>query len=209
MRKLGAPLKTITAICSTVRSYPKYGGNGAAKARGRNPAAKIVVRPRPGRPSQGILQWAGATFPCALGRGGIAAIKREGDGATPLGRMRLLSGWFRSGRMPAMSSPLPFRRIGPADGWCVAPGDRNYNRRVTLPYPASCETMLRQDRLYDCVIVLDFNIRPRRRGMGSAIFFHVAREGFLPTEGCVAVAPRAMARLLPHLSRHTVLTVLR
>src|SRR5690606_13177918 len=150
-----------------------------------------------------ILQWAGATFPCALGRGGIAAIKREGDGATPLGRMRLLSGWFRSGRMPAMSSPLPFRRIGPADGWCDAPGDRNYNRRVTLPYPASCETMLRQDRLYDCVIVLDFNIRPRRRGVGSAIFFHIAKEGFLPTESCLAVSPSTIARIMPHRSRHT------
>ncbi len=176
--------------------------------RTRNPAARIVVRARPGHASQGILIWAGTAFPCALGRGGIAAIKREGDGATPLGAMRLLHGFFRPGRLPAMRSPLAFRRIGPADGWCDAPADRNYNRPVRLPYPASAETMRRKDRLYDCVVVLDFNIRPRRRGMGSAIFFHIAREGFAPTEGCVAVSPRVMARLLPHLSRRTVLTVL-
>ena len=68
---------------------------------------------------------------------------------------------------------------------------------------------MRPDRLYDCVIVLDFNVRPRRRGMGSAIFLHIAREGFAPTEGCVAVSPRVMARMLPFLSRTTVLAVSR
>lgn len=168
---------------------------------------KIVVRPRPGRPSQGILAWAGQTFPCALGRGGIRALKREGDGATPLASMRLLHGYFRAGRLPAASSPLPLRAIRAGDGWCDAPGDRNYNRKVALPYPASSETMRRDDRLYDCVVVLDYNIRPRRRGMGSAVFLHIAREGFAPTEGCVAVSPRVMARLLPRLSRNTVLVV--
>jgi len=197
-----------------VRSYPKYGGLTAAKPRVRNPAAKITVRPRPGRPSQGLLHWAGTTFVCALGRGGISALKREGDGATPLATMRLLHGFFRAGRAaapraPVMASPLRFRRIGPGDGWCDAPGDRNYNRPVRLPYGASCEAMARPDRLYDCVVVLDWNIRPRRRGRGSAIFLHIAREGFAPTEGCVAVSPRVMARLVPYLSPRTVLTVLR
>ena len=192
-----------------VRIRPEYGGTNAAKTGRRAPAATLVVRPHPGRPSQGIVQWAGQTFFCALGRGGVKALKREGDGATPLGTMRLLHGFFRAGRAQAMASPLPFRRIGRADGWCDAPGDRNYNRPVRLPYGASCETMTRPDRLYDCVVVLDYNIRPRRRGMGSAIFLHIAREGFAPTEGCVAVSPRTMARLLPHLSPRTVLTVLR
>lgn len=188
-----------------MRSYRKYGENARPQAR----AGTIVVRQRPGQPSQGILHWAGQAFPCALGRGGIRAIKREGDGATPLKSMRLLHGYFRNGRLPAASSPLPFRPIRADDGWCDAPADRNYNRPVTLPYKESSETMRRGDRLYDCVIVLDHNIRPRRRGMGSAIFLHIAREGFLPTEGCVAVSARVMARLLPHLSRRTVLTVLR
>jgi len=170
---------------------------------------KLVVRARPGHPTQGLLQWGGMVFPCALGRGGIRALKREGDGATPLGQMRLLYGFFRHGRSNAAASPLPCRRTTPSDGWCDAPEDRNYNRQVRLPYGASCETMQRNDRLYDCVVVLDYNIRPRRRGCGSAIFFHIAREGFTPTEGCVAVSPQVMARLLPHLSPRTVLVVTR
>jgi len=148
-------------------------------------------------------------FPCALGRGGIAALKREGDGATPLARMRLLHGFFRAGRAKALSSPLPFRRARAHDGWCDAPGDRNYNRQVRLPYGASCETLQRKDRLYDCVVVLDYNNRPRRHGRGSAIFFHIAKEGFAPTQGCVAVSPQVMARLLPYLTSASVLVVVR
>ena len=89
------------------------------------------------------------------------------------------------------------------------PDDRNYNRPVTIPYAASHETMRRQDRLYDFCIVLDWNIRPRRRGRGSAIFFHLARPGFTPTQGCVAVTLATMRRLLPHLSTDTVLHVRR
>lgn len=148
-------------------------------------------------------------FPCALGRGGIRAVKREGDGATPLARMQLLYGWYRKGRLSTLRSGLALRQIAADDGWCDAPADRNYNRPVRLPYPASSESMLRKDRLYDCCIVMDYNIAPRRRGMGSAIFFHVAKPGFLPTEGCVAVSPAVMALMLPHLSRRTVLKVLR
>lgn len=168
-----------------------------------------MVRQRPGKPTQGLLSWRNQVFPCALGRGGIKAIKREGDGATPLGATRLLYGWFRGGRIESRRSGLTLRQIEARDGWCDAAGDRNYNRPVRLPYPASCETMLRGDELYDCCIVMDYNIAPRRRGMGSAIFFHIARPGFLPTEGCVAIEPRVMQRLLPHLSPRTVLRVVR
>ena len=200
-------------ICSTMRSYPKYGGFCATTPKSHNQAIKLVVRPRPGHPTQGILQFGQMRFPCALGRGGIKALKREGDGATPLATMRLLHGFYRGfyriGRADAAKSPLPFHKTRPNDGWCDAPGDRNYNRPVQLPYGASCETMQRSDRLYDCVIVLDYNIRPRLRGRGSAIFFHIAKDGFLPTEGCIAVTPQVMARLLPYLDARTVLVVSR
>lgn len=180
-----------------------------AKKQLRPATAILAVRARPGRPTQGLLNWNGRVFPCALGRSGIRAIKREGDGATPLGEMRMLSGYFRKGRLLTTKSKLPLKLIRQNDGWCDDPRDRNYNRPVKLPYPKSAECMKRPDRLYDCCIVLDYNIRPRRRGMGSAIFFHIAREGFLPTEGCVAVYPAVMKQLLPHLSRQTVIRVLR
>lgn len=190
------------------RSYPKIRERNAARAKIGAPLRRITVRPRPGRPAQGLLGVGGAVFACALGRGGISAAKREGDGATPLGPMRMLRGYLR-GRRFSRASPLALARITPSLGWCEVPADRNYNRPVRLPYPAAHETMLRADGLYDACIVLDWNIRPRRRGGGSAIFLHLARPGFQPTEGCVAVSRAVMARLLPRLSARTVLVVTR
>lgn len=151
----------------------------------------------------------GKVLVCALGKGGIKALKREGDGATPLARMRLLSSYVRAERVNSKASLLPVGRISSKLGWCEVPGDRNYNRPVRLPYRASHETMRRADHLYDIVVVMDWNIRPRRRNGGSAIFFHVARVGMTPTEGCVALPGDVMRRLLPRLSARTVLTVKR
>lgn len=175
----------------------------------RQGISTIIVRARPGDRTKGLLQAGGSVFPCALGRGGITANKREGDGGTPLGAMRLLSGYFRNDHFRGGGTRLAMSPIGDALGWCEVPDDRNYNRPVKIPYGASHERMKRDDRLYDACIVLDWNIRPRRRGRGSAIFFHLARPGFTPTQGCVAVTAKVMARLLPHLSSRTVMKVVR
>lgn len=169
----------------------------------------VTVRARPGRPTEGLLQAGPHVFACALGKGGIRMLKREGDGATPLAPMRLLYGYVRRDRGVRLTGPLPLKAARRDDGWCDAVDDRNYNRPVRLPYRASAEAMCRADRLYDMCIVLDFNLRPRRRGGGSAIFFHVAREGMRPTLGCVAVEPSVMRRLLPHLSARTLMRVVR
>lgn len=167
----------------------------------------ISVRPKPGSKSQGLLSIGGRVHLCALGKGGIRAIKREGDGGTPLARMRLLSCYVRVEHVAARATLLPMARISPKLGWCEVPGDRNYNRPVRLPYAASHETMCRGDALYDIVIVMDWNIVPRRRNGGSAIFFHAARPGLTPTEGCVALPGDVLRRLLPMLSARTMLTV--
>ena len=103
---------------------------------------------------------------------------------------------FRADRLPRPRTALPVQRIGRADGWCDAPGDRNYNRPVRHPYPASAERLWREDALYDVVVVLGHNQRPRLRGAGSAIFMHVARPGYLPTEGCIALRRDHLLRLL-------------
>lgn len=192
-----------------MQSYSKKRDRKPLPAKFRKGLQTLIVRARPGVPTQGLMNiGAGVVFPCALGRGGISANKREGDGATPLAAMRLLSGYLRERRFDRHSR-LSLAPITATLGWCEVPEDRNYNRPVRIPYRASHETMLRLDGLYDACLVLDWNIRPRRRGRGSAIFFHLARPGFAPTAGCVAVTRSVMARLLPRLSRRTVLKVLR
>lgn len=169
------------------------------RRRKRSAAPRITVRPRPGWPQQGILRFGPLAMRCALGRSGIATFKREGDGATPLAGMRILSGYFRRDGCVGAVARLALKPIGPRLGWCEVPSDRNYNRPVRLAYAASAERMMRDDALYDICLVLDWNIKPRRRGAGSAIFFHLARPGYRPTEGCVAISARDMARLLPFL----------
>ncbi|PAP93801.1 L,D-transpeptidase family protein [Mesorhizobium wenxiniae] len=197
-------------ICSVARSYKKKRACNEASAFLRKGLRVLTVRARPGHASQGLLQAGKLVFSCALGRGGISAGKREGDGATPLGSMRILSGYFRNDHFSgSRKTRLAMAPIGPDLGWCEVPDDRNYNRPVRIPYGASHERMLRTDRLYDACLVLDWNISPRRRGRGSAIFFHLARPGFTPTQGCVAVTARTMARLLPLLSDRTVMKVVR
>lgn len=192
-----------------MRSYSKKRERKQSFGTGAAGLSRLVVRPRPGVPTQGLLQAGQNVFPCALGRGGISANKREGDGATPLGVMRLLGGYFRNDHIRIGGTRLVMEAIRSDLGWCEVPDDRNYNRPVKMPYAASHETMRRADELYDYCIVLDWNIVPRRRRGGSAIFFHLARPDFSPTQGCVAVSAQVMARLLPHLSRGTLLEVRR
>jgi L,D-peptidoglycan transpeptidase YkuD (ErfK/YbiS/YcfS/YnhG family) len=132
-----------------MRSYSKKRDRKGYRSKTPKRLTALAVRARPGVPAQGLLNvGAGIVFPCALGRGGISAMKREGDGATPLAAMRLLSGYVR-GRSFGRRSPLTLEPIRPDLGWCEVPDDRNYNRPVRMPYRASHETMLRGDGLYD------------------------------------------------------------
>lgn len=146
------------------------------------------------------LRWpgSGGDIRAALGRGGTAtaAAKREGDGITPSGRYRLRWVYYRADREAAPRTLLPVRAIDPGDGWCDAPDDPLYNRPVRLPYPASCEHLWRNDGLYDLIVVLGHNDAPVVAGAGSAIFLHVARPDYAPTEGCVALAVADLRALL-------------
>jgi len=157
--------------------------------------------------SQGILSAGSRQFPCAIGRNGITAGGIEGDGATPAGCYRFLQGWYRPDREFLRPSGLPIKRITPVSGWCDAPEDPNYNRAVKLPYPASHEKMHRKDRLYDWCLVFDHNYTRRMRNFGSAVFFHVAREGFSSTEGCIAIQPQDMRWLVGHIGLNTRLVI--
>src|ERR1700724_2869443 len=144
---------------------------------------------------------------CAIGRGGIRQDKREGDRSTPGGAFHLLGGFFRQDRVLRKAWISPMRPVRPSDGWCDDPESALYNRRVVLPCRASHEKLWRADRLYDLVIILDYNIHPRRKNRGSAIFLHCARPDFAPTGGCIALRLDDLRRMLPRLARKPVLTV--
>ena len=146
--------------------------------------------------ADGHLSWSGHRVRCALGRGGLRADKREGDGATPIGSFALRRVFYRADRLPLPRTALPVQPLEPDMGWCDDPDDPAYNRLVTLPFAARHERLWRDDELYDLVTVIGHNDEPPVSGLGSAIFLHVARPDWAPTEGCVALARADLLALL-------------
>ncbi len=149
----------------------------------------------------------GLRFPCVLGKSGRSHLKKEGDGSTPVGRWRLLQIMYRPDRVLRPVSALAKQVLTASDGWCDQAGDRNYNRPVRLPYPTSHEVMRRADHLYDVVVILSHNQRPRSQGRGSAVFLHLANPANAPTAGCVALSQRDMATVLARCGKSTQLVV--
>jgi L,D-peptidoglycan transpeptidase YkuD (ErfK/YbiS/YcfS/YnhG family) len=137
----------------------------------------------------------------ALGKGGVvkADQKREGDGATPLGRWALHGILLRPDRIAPLPLNLPWRWLRPSDGWADDPADPAYNRPVSHPHPSSAERLWREDHAYDVIVVLGHNCGPVIPGLGSAIFWHLAQPDWRATEGCVAITAQAMLSLLPRL----------
>ncbi len=165
---------------------------------------------------QGFARLGPLMMTCALGRGGRQVMKREGDGVTPIGRWpvrRILVKPTGSIRLRAAPSVGRVALLRSDAGWGDDPGDRNYNRPVRHPYPASAEHLWRDDHLYDVIVVLGYNDLPRRRGMGSAIFLHLLRRGgddgaILPTQGCVGLTARDLRLVLNHLGPGSAVRVL-
>jgi L,D-peptidoglycan transpeptidase YkuD (ErfK/YbiS/YcfS/YnhG family) len=77
--------------------------------------------------------------------------------------------------------------------------------RLAKDHPG--DRLKRQDALYDFIIEIDHNTRPRIAGRGSAVFVHVARPGFAPTAGCVALKTGALKRLLARVGPRTRIVI--
>lgn len=135
-----------------------------------------------------VADWGAGARRCAVGLNDIGEKLREGDGLTPVGRWPLRRVFYRADRMEAPRTRLPLAEIEPDDAWCDVPGDPNYNRLVRLPYASLDERLWRKDSLYDLIVVVGFNDSPVVPGKGSAIFLHLARDDYGPTQGCVALS---------------------
>lgn len=169
----------------------------------------IVVRRAPGKTYHARIALSHGVRQAALGRAGIRALKREGDGGTPLGRFLIRQLLYRADRGMRPRTRLPLHAIRANDGWCDDPSDRNYNRLIKLPSRRSAEGLKRADHLYDLVLVVGFNDRPRIKGKGSAIFLHLARPGLAPTDGCIALTRRDLLAVLAEARPGSAIWVLR
>jgi L,D-peptidoglycan transpeptidase YkuD (ErfK/YbiS/YcfS/YnhG family) len=167
----------------------------------------IRVFPRPTDRSRGLVRLGNLRLQCALGAGGVTRFKREGDGATPIGRYRLLSLKVRRDRVVGPRCAVPASPTRADDAWCEDPRSGNYNRLIRWPAGAEGDRLARDDRLYDVIGILDWNIRPRVSYRGSAIFLHLCRPGYRPTAGCIALEPGDLKRLIAACGRNPVFVV--
>ena len=187
---------------ATSRSYMKKQTSSVRYVKNR-PLSAIRVRAAAGNPCRGWLTAGTLTIPVALGRGGIIADKREGDGGTPKGQFRPRRLWWRGDRHSRPQTFLPARAIAADDAWCEDPADRHYNQRIRRGPGQAGDKLTRTDHLYDFIVEIDHNTRPRIPGRGSAVFLHLARDNFGPTAGCVSMTRAAMLQLLRRLGPKT------
>ncbi|HZD27867.1 MAG TPA: L,D-transpeptidase family protein [Xanthobacteraceae bacterium] len=173
----------------------------------RRALSLIRVRALPGNRTRGVLLAGTRALPVVLGRRGIRANKFEGDGATPRGKFRLIRLWWRADRHPRPPTLLPVRRIGPTLAWCEDTTDRRYNRPFQRSAGDGGDRLWRDDRLYDFLVEIDHNTRPRVARRGSAVFVHLARPNRGPTAGCVALARNDLQRLLTVLGPRTQIAI--
>jgi L,D-peptidoglycan transpeptidase YkuD (ErfK/YbiS/YcfS/YnhG family) len=168
----------------------------------------LIVQADSAESSLGWASLGARRWRCALGAGGVREDKVEGDAATPVGEFPLRRIYYRNDRIVLPRVELPARPINERDGWCDDPRSPTYNRLVRIPNEWSHEKMWREDELYDVVVVVGYNDDPPEGEWGSAIFLHLARADYSPTQGCVAFARDDLLELLPLLTRETRLRVL-
>lgn len=159
--------------------------------------------------SRGKFSGGGLTCSCSIGKGGMvgAHMKREGDGASPIGLWDMRRVFYRADRLKRPKTGLPCVALRETDGWCDASDHRLYNRPITLPFAASHEKLWREDHVYDLIVELNHNSDPVTPDLGSAVFFHLARPDYAPTEGCIAVSREDMLAVLALSRRGTKLDI--
>jgi L,D-peptidoglycan transpeptidase YkuD (ErfK/YbiS/YcfS/YnhG family) len=160
----------------------------------------LIATPSGRHPWSAIAQFRDRSFRASIGRSGLTADKREGDGASPIGVWPMRRLLFRPDRVTP-KTVLPMQPIRPDDGWCDDPTHRDYNRLVQLPFAARHEELWRKDNLYDLVVQLGYNDDPPIPGKGSAIFLHVLGQDRDATAGCLAIGRDELLLVLAEIGR--------
>lgn len=148
------------------------------------------------------IEIADARYRCSIGSAGVVTDKKEGDGGTPLGSFQVRRIYYRPDRIdPAeLKTDIAQFPLTENDGWCDDVDSPEYNTLVKLPFQSSHEVLWREDNLYDIIGVLAYNDDPAQKGKGSAIFLHIAREGYSPTAGCIALSSEDLKSFISRLS---------
>jgi L,D-peptidoglycan transpeptidase YkuD (ErfK/YbiS/YcfS/YnhG family) len=155
----------------------------------------------------GYLNYKKLKFRCALGKGGIKKKIKEGDNITPKGIFKITKIYYRSDKIKKIVSRIKIIKIKKNMGWCDDPKNNFYNQQVKLPNKFGHEKLYRNDKLYDIILVLDYNTNPIIRNKGSAIFVHIAKNSYKKTKGCIALKKEHLIKLIPQIKINTKIKI--
>ena len=148
------------------------------------------------------LKYKDFRFRCALGKAGIGKKKKEGDNITPKGLYKIVKIYYRKDRIKKISSKFKLIKITKNIGWCDDPNSEKYNKIVNLPTKYSYEKLYRKDNVYDLILVLNYNMSPVIKNKGSAIFIHITKKKYQPTQGCVALKKNNLLKLISKINKN-------
>ena len=137
-------------------------------------------------------------WPARVGRNGLSAHHREGDGTTPLGTFRIGSVAYGVAADPG--THLAYHVLVCGDWWDEDPASPTYNRfrhvrcGASPPFHGGSEALWLETGAYAHFAVIEYNASPAVPGRGSAIFIHV--DVGRPTNGCVSLSARDLVELL-------------
>ena len=150
----------------------------------------------------GYLKYKDLKFKCALGKAGIGKKKREGDNITPTGTFKIVKIYYRSDRIKKIYSKFKAIEITKNMGWCDDPNSKYYNQLINLPSRYGHEKLFKVKNIYDIIVVLNYNMKPIIKNKGSAIFIHIAKKNYLPTQGCIALKKNDLLKLLSKIRKN-------
>ena len=145
---------------------------------------------------------------CSIGKSGLTNRKKEGDLATPKGIYKLGLLYYRKDRLSKLKCIIKKKIIRKNMGWCDDGRSKKYNQEIAFPFKYSAEKLYRKDKIYDLFINIKYNYRPAIKGKGSAIFLHIERKNYLPTEGCIAIKKKDFLRILPLITPSTKISII-
>ena len=144
---------------------------------------------------------------CAVGKRGISIKEKEGDFITPKGTFKIRKVYYRKDRVRNLKTRLKKTAIRKNMGWCDDPKSKKYNKLIYFPFKYSAEKLYRRENIYDIILVLNFNMNPVKKNKGSAIFIHVAKKSFQPTQGCIALNKFELIKLVKSIKINTLVKI--
>jgi L,D-peptidoglycan transpeptidase YkuD (ErfK/YbiS/YcfS/YnhG family) len=155
----------------------------------------------------GYLKYKDIKFKCALGKSGIGKKRIEGDNITPKGIFKIIKIYYRKDRIKKINSAFKLIEIKKDMGWCDDPESKKYNQLIKLPSKYRHEKLFRNDRIYDLIIVLNYNMNPVIKNKGSAIFIHIAKNNYNKTKGCIALKKKDLIEIISKIKRNTKIII--